>query len=165
MHRIYRYFSLLEGMSIKACYQRPAFSISDNDHHYVDDFISQNHLHEKPIAIIHPGTSMFGKFKRWPPENYAVLADRLIKEMNYSVVFTWLFFPVPITVAKNRNAPDKTKTLAIFFASAKLTEGIVISQYLLWRPNNPLHSPFLRGLCLFAGIVMHLKVAVKGSLM
>ncbi|OOP56089.1 MAG: lipopolysaccharide heptosyltransferase II [Candidatus Brocadia carolinensis] len=89
MHRIYKYFSLLEGMGIKACYQRPLFSISDNDRYYVDDFISQNHLHEKPIAIIHPGTSMFGKFKRWSPENYAALADRLIKEMNYSVVFTW----------------------------------------------------------------------------
>lgn len=60
-----------------------------------------------------------------------------------------LFFPVPITVAKNRNAPDKTKTLAIFFASAKLTGCIVISKYLLWRPNNPLNSPFLRGLCFF----------------
>ncbi|TVM00065.1 MAG: lipopolysaccharide heptosyltransferase II [Candidatus Brocadia sp. WS118] len=89
MHRIDKYFSLLEGMGIKACYQRPAFSISDNDCHYVDDFISRNRLHERPIAIIHPGTSIFGKFKRWSHENYAVLADRLIKEMNYSVVFTW----------------------------------------------------------------------------
>ncbi len=89
MHRVDKYFSLLQGMGITTCYQRPVFSISDNDRQYIDDFISRNRLHEKPIAILHPGTSMFGKFKRWPPENYAVLADRLIKEMNYSVVFTW----------------------------------------------------------------------------
>ncbi|KKO20735.1 MAG: lipopolysaccharide heptosyltransferase II [Candidatus Brocadia sp.] len=89
MHRIEKYFSLLQGMGITVYYQRPEFSISDNDRRSVDDFISRHHLQEKPVAILHPGTSMFGKFKRWPPENYAMLADRLIKEMNYSVVFTW----------------------------------------------------------------------------
>lgn len=89
MHRIDKYFSLLQGIGIRTCYQRPVFSISDNDRLYIDDFIFRNHLHEKPIAVLHPGTSMFGKFKRWPPENYAFLADRLIREMNYSVIFTW----------------------------------------------------------------------------
>lgn len=89
MHRIDKYFSLLQGLGITACYQRPVFSISDDDRLFIDDFISRNHLQGKPIAILHPGTSIFGKFKRWPSENYAFLADRLIKEMNYSVVFTW----------------------------------------------------------------------------
>ncbi len=89
MHRIDKYFSLLQGMGITACYQRPVFSISDSDRLSIKDFISRHHLQEKLIAVLHPGTSMFGKFKRWPPENYAFLADKLIKEMNYAVVFTW----------------------------------------------------------------------------
>ncbi|KXK30851.1 MAG: putative heptosyltransferase [Candidatus Brocadia sinica] len=89
MHRIDKYLGLLHGLGIKAYYQRPVFSIPDTDRLYIDDFLCQNHLDQKSIAIIHPGTSMFGKYKRWPPENYAHLADILTKEFNYSIVFTW----------------------------------------------------------------------------
>lgn len=89
MHRVDKYLNLLCSLGIKAQYQRPTFSIPDIDRLRIDTFIHQNNLQEKPIAIIHPGTSLFGKFKRWQPQNYAVLADRLIHELNYSVIFTW----------------------------------------------------------------------------
>lgn len=89
MHRIDKYLSLLHGLGIEARYQAPVFSIPDTDRIYIDNFIYQNRLNQKPIAIIHPGTSLFGKYKRWPPDNYARLADRLTKELDYSVVFTW----------------------------------------------------------------------------
>ena len=89
MHRIDKYLNLLHGLGIQAHYQRPVFSIPDTDRLYVDNFIQQSNLNQKPIAIIHPGTSMFGKYKRWPTKNYAHLADRLIQEFDYSVIFTW----------------------------------------------------------------------------
>jgi ADP-heptose:LPS heptosyltransferase len=38
---------------------------------------------------IHPGTSEFGAFKRWPGPSYAALADRLTAELDASVVVTW----------------------------------------------------------------------------
>lgn len=89
MHRIDKYLSLLHGLGIKAYYQRPVFFIPETYRLYINDFLCQNHLNQKSIAIIHPGTSMFGKYKRWLPENYAHLADALTKEFNCSVVFTW----------------------------------------------------------------------------
>lgn len=89
MHRVDKYLNLLHGLGIEARYQRPIFSIPDADRLYIDNFIRQSHLNQKPIAIIHPGTSMFGKYKRWPAKNYACLADRLIQELGYSVIFTW----------------------------------------------------------------------------
>ncbi len=89
MHRIDKYLSLLQALGIKAYYQRPVFVIPDTDRIYIDEFIRTNHLDQKPLAIIHPGTSLFGKYKRWPPNYYAHLADRLIQELDYSVVFTW----------------------------------------------------------------------------
>lgn len=89
MHRIDKYLYLLRGLGIEGHYQRPVFSIPVADRLYIDNFIRQNHLGQKPLAIIHPGTSSFGKFKRWQAKNYAALADRLIRELNYSVVFTW----------------------------------------------------------------------------
>jgi lipopolysaccharide heptosyltransferase I len=89
MHRVDKYLSLLHGLGIKAYYQSPVFFIPDTDRCYIDDFLLQNHLNRKSLAVIHPGTSIFGKYKRWPPENYAHLADALTKEFNYSVIFTW----------------------------------------------------------------------------
>lgn len=89
MHRIDKYLSLLDGLGIQAYYHKPVFSIPDADRLYIDDFLCHNHLDQKSLAIIHPGTSMFGKYKRWPAENYARLADVLTKKFQYSVVFTW----------------------------------------------------------------------------
>src|SRR3989339_1842464 len=89
MNRVDKYLTLLRGLGIEAHDQRPVFSIPDTDRLYIEDFFHQNHLNQKSIAIIHPGTSLFGKYKRWPPKNYADLADRLIQELGYSVIFTW----------------------------------------------------------------------------
>lgn len=89
MHRIDKYLNLLQGLRIKASYQRPVFSIPDADHLYIQDFIHHNYHNQKSVTIIHPGTSIFGEYKRWQPKNYALLADRLIQELNYSVIFTW----------------------------------------------------------------------------
>ncbi|MCF6157712.1 MAG: glycosyltransferase family 9 protein [wastewater metagenome] len=89
IHRVHKYQSLVHGLGITTSDQKPSFSIPDSDHLYINNFIQQNNLHEKPIAIIHPGTSVFGKFKRWQSKNYAILADQLIQKLQYSVIFTW----------------------------------------------------------------------------
>ncbi|MBM4055775.1 MAG: glycosyltransferase family 9 protein [Planctomycetes bacterium] len=89
MHRIEKYLSLVRGLGIKAHYQKPVFSLSEQDRSYINDFILQNQLDQKPMAILHPGTSLFGKYKRWSPEKYAQLSDKLIEEFGYAVVFTW----------------------------------------------------------------------------
>jgi lipopolysaccharide heptosyltransferase II len=52
-------------------------------------FLSDNNPSKKPLIIIHPGTSEFGLFKRWAPEKYAQLADRIAKETNALCVISW----------------------------------------------------------------------------
>ena len=41
------------------------------------------------LVVIHPGTSAFGLFKRWAPDRYAQLADRLISELKCQVLLSW----------------------------------------------------------------------------
>lgn len=96
IHRIDKYLTLLQGLGIEASYQRPSFSVPDADKIYINDFFQHANLEQKRIVAIHPGTSLFGKYKRWPVKNYAILADRLVNELNYSVVFTWGSLEYPI---------------------------------------------------------------------
>lgn len=43
---------------------------------------------EQYVAV-HPGTSDFGRIKRWPPERFAELAARIRSELGLPVVLTW----------------------------------------------------------------------------
>ncbi|MHC4550115.1 MAG: glycosyltransferase family 9 protein [Planctomycetota bacterium] len=39
-------------------------------------------------VVLHPGTSAFGAFKRWPPASYAALGDRLAERLDAPVLVT-----------------------------------------------------------------------------
>ncbi|MFB3883684.1 MAG: glycosyltransferase family 9 protein [Thermodesulfobacteriota bacterium] len=43
----------------------------------------------RPLIAIHPGTSSKTSFKRWMADRYASLADRLVRELKATVLFTW----------------------------------------------------------------------------
>jgi ADP-heptose:LPS heptosyltransferase len=56
----------------------------------VDSFFSQWLVPpSRPLIAIHPGTSLNYGSKRWMPDRYAQLADRLTREIQGTVVFTW----------------------------------------------------------------------------
>ena len=89
MHRIDKYLSLLSGLGIKANYQRPELPESEKEKDYVNEFIRANIDKHKPVIIIHPGTSKFGSYKRWPVMNYTRLADMILESHDVNVIFTW----------------------------------------------------------------------------
>ena len=43
----------------------------------------------RPLVVMHPGTSEFAAFKRWEPERYAEVAERLMDERGACVLVTW----------------------------------------------------------------------------
>lgn len=53
----------------------------------VDAFLAANNL--RTYAAIHPGTSDFGALKRWKPERFAALAERIGRETPLRPVITW----------------------------------------------------------------------------
>ncbi len=53
----------------------------------VDAFLAANGL--RSYATIHPGTSDFGALKRWKPERFAALAQRIGRETPLRPVVTW----------------------------------------------------------------------------
>jgi len=88
--RYQRGFYLLKGLGFDIPHASGSLSIPHQDQKYVDSFFS--HLPvapSRPLIAIHPGTSLNYRSKRWMPDRYAQLADRLIREVQGTVVFTW----------------------------------------------------------------------------
>lgn len=51
-------------------------------------FLEEEGLLDRPFVVIHPGTGDNAPQRRWPLENYAALADRILRETGMAVVFS-----------------------------------------------------------------------------
>jgi ADP-heptose:LPS heptosyltransferase len=88
--RFQRNLLLLRGMGMEVKEPKYSLHIPPQDREYVASFFKASSASlNKPLIAIHPGTSPKAFFKRWMPDRYAQLADRLIRELNASVLFTW----------------------------------------------------------------------------
>ncbi|MGA2516667.1 MAG: glycosyltransferase family 9 protein [Thermodesulfobacteriota bacterium] len=88
--RFERNLALLKGIGLELKKLKYRLHIPPEDREYVEDFFKgSSALLIKPLIAIHPGTSQKAFFKRWMPDQYAQLADRLVRELNASVLFTW----------------------------------------------------------------------------
>ena len=88
--RFQRNFSLLKGLEVEVRTSEPRIHIPTEDRMYVNSFFNSLQIPlRKPFLAIHPGTNAKASFKRWMPDQYASLADRLIKELGASVILTW----------------------------------------------------------------------------
>jgi lipopolysaccharide heptosyltransferase I len=87
VHRIERDLALLAPLGIPTRYAPPVLPRSPADREAMDAALD-GLLTGGPVVIIHPGTSEFAAFKRWMPERYARLADRLVAEVNADVLIT-----------------------------------------------------------------------------
>lgn len=89
MSRFARNFCLLKGLNLEGPFQNYSLYIPEKDMEYVKAFLNQQNPLRRPIIAIHPGTSPKTHYKRWFPEKYAQLADRLVRELKATVLFTW----------------------------------------------------------------------------
>lgn len=83
-------FSLLKGMGLEVQPEGYPLFIPEEDRQYVNLFFNGLSPPLKhPSIAIHPGTSPKTPYKRWFPDRYALLADRLVAELKATVLFTW----------------------------------------------------------------------------
>lgn len=89
--RFQRNLTLLQGIGLEVKEFNYSLHIPLRDQQYVESFFKNVSTPppKRPLIAIHPGTSRKALFKRWMPDHYAQLADRLIRELNASVIFTW----------------------------------------------------------------------------
>ncbi len=87
--RTEKYLALVRSVVPGADYERPRIRVSDADRRVVVDFIRGIHGGGAPIVGVHPGTSGFGSFKRWPVERFAHVAASLRRRTGARTVVTW----------------------------------------------------------------------------
>ena len=88
--RFHRNLALLRGIGLEIKNYNPGLHVPSEDREYVDSFFSSlTPFPKRPWIAIHPGTSAKTSFKRWMPDRYSQLADRLIHELQATVIFTW----------------------------------------------------------------------------
>jgi heptosyltransferase-1 len=90
MNRFQRNFALLRALGLEVETFNPGLYIPAKDQEYVGSFFNSLPPSPKGLRVaIHPGTSPKTSFKRWMTDRYSQLADRLVRELQATVIFTW----------------------------------------------------------------------------
>jgi len=88
--RYQRNFALLKGVGLEVKDFDARLHIPQRDKEYIESFLVRlNPPLRRPSIAIHAGTNPKAVFKKWMPGHYAQLADRLIRELDATVIFTW----------------------------------------------------------------------------
>ena len=88
--RFQKNFALLRGIGLEVNHFSPKLHIPEEDRDYIESFFNTLSMPiKRPFVAIHPGTSPKTIYKRWMANQYSQLSDRLIGELNATVIFTW----------------------------------------------------------------------------
>jgi len=91
LHRVERMCRLaaevVEGLRVET--HPVPLDFRDGDRVVVDRFLYEQRAFSRPVAVVHPGVSRFGEFKRWSLVKFARLSRLLASELGLFVVVTW----------------------------------------------------------------------------
>jgi len=87
LHRIDYYLGVLEGAGLKAEDRYTEFFVAEEDLKYTESFLNRQSIKTDDYLVgINPGGNW--RLKRWPKENWAKLAERLIEEFSAKLIIT-----------------------------------------------------------------------------
>ncbi|MCJ7546832.1 MAG: lipopolysaccharide heptosyltransferase II [Deltaproteobacteria bacterium] len=84
-HRMYYYLQLIEPSGSYPSPLLPSLSLNGTQERWADTFLSRNGLKGKVLIGLNPGAT-YGEAKCWPPERFAELRRRLIKDYGASIL-------------------------------------------------------------------------------
>ncbi len=87
LHKVEYFLNIAKTSGIETENKDYEFFLSQADKNYIDTLFQENGLKESNfLVVINPGGNWH--LKRWPKENFAELADRLIKDYRAKVIIT-----------------------------------------------------------------------------
>lgn len=91
-HRMYYYFHLVERLGRCPSPPFPSLYLNGNQERWANTFLSHNKLQDKLLIGLNPGAT-YGEAKCWPPERFAELGRRLIKDHGASILIFGSYRP------------------------------------------------------------------------
>jgi len=88
LHRVERGLAILRAAGIETADAAPVIPVTDADRRRIDEFLAASGLAPRAFAVIHAGTSAFGRYKQWPTDRWAAVAGRLARGLGLRVVLT-----------------------------------------------------------------------------
>ena len=88
VHRIDRALTLAEALGGKRATDTPKMDVREDALDFARQAFEDADLTTRPVVAIHPGTSRFGAYKRWPVESY----NEVIRQLNvhgFASLITW----------------------------------------------------------------------------
>jgi len=88
IHRIDRALALARAAGAEAVGDVPKVELRDGALAFARRVFEDTRLASRPVVAVHPGTSKFGAYKRWPADRYNEVI-RLLDARGFSSLVTW----------------------------------------------------------------------------
>ncbi len=88
VHRVERALALAEAGGAKRQTDTPKAEVGHAALKFARGVFEEHALRGRPVVAVHPGTSKFGRYKRWPLERYNQVV-RLLGERGFGALVTW----------------------------------------------------------------------------
>ena len=88
IHRIDRALALAEAAGAERVTDTPKMDVREDTLEFARQAFDDAGLTTRPVVAIHPGTSRFGAYKRWPIESYNEVI-RILDEHGIASLITW----------------------------------------------------------------------------
>ena len=89
MPRALKNLALVRALAPQAQCEGPRLRFSREDSDFADALMRQVRGGARYLVAMHPGTSDFGRFKRWPAQRYADVARLLREKLGAATLVTW----------------------------------------------------------------------------
>jgi heptosyltransferase II len=136
-HQIYYYLDLLEKLGMKPAGEKPRLYLLDSDRQYADVLLDESGA-GGPIIGINPG-AQYGAAKKWHPERFGAVADKLAQEYGATV----LIFGGPGDAGPAAAVQASMKAAAVNLAGKTSLRGLMslIARCSLFITNDtgPMH--------------------------
>jgi heptosyltransferase-1 len=88
IHRIDRALALAEAIGAERVTDTPKMDVREDALEFARTAFDEADLTTRPVVAIHPGTSRFGAYKRWPVESYNQIV-RALDHHGFASLITW----------------------------------------------------------------------------
>lgn len=148
---------LLELLDVRIKEKKPEFLISDGDKKYIDEFLKNNWLvPSQPLIGFNISSSAKWQSKRWPLENFIMLADILAKEIKARIVLTGTNEDALLCEYFEKNSAAKPINLCGKTTFGKLAAIIERCEVYVTGDSAPLHMAIAVGTA-FVAFLAHIR--------